>query len=73
MSRNPEVSRFPTTPRIGQQLLVHYEQRDAVRHATPLLPSSLKEILSVYRRAGQQPGRAKAGQGVAAQAVCRAG
>lgn len=26
---------------VGQQLLAHYAQRDAVRHAGPLLPFSL--------------------------------
>lgn len=28
---------------IGQQLLAHYARRDAVRHATPLFPSSWAE------------------------------
>ncbi len=35
---------------IGQQLLVHFEKRNAVRHATSLFPSSWAEFLSPFRK-----------------------
>lgn len=40
---------------IGQQLLAHYARRDAVRHATPLLPSSWSELFAPFRTARLQP------------------
>ncbi|HAP26967.1 MAG TPA: hypothetical protein DCR74_15390 [Achromobacter sp.] len=43
---------------IGQQLLTHYARRDAVRHATPLFPSSWAELLAPFRNARLQPLRA---------------
>ncbi|KRA03171.1 hypothetical protein [Achromobacter sp. Root565] len=45
---------------IGQQLLTHYARRDAVRHATPLFPSSWAELLAPFRNARLQPLRAAA-------------
>lgn len=43
---------------IGQQLLTHYARRDAVRHATPLFPSSWAELFAPFRNARLQPLRA---------------
>jgi len=43
---------------IGQQLLTHYARRDAVRHATPLFPSSWSECFAPFRNARLQPLRA---------------
>jgi hypothetical protein len=43
---------------IGQQLLSHYARRDAVRHATPLFPSSWAELFAPFRAARLQPLRA---------------
>jgi hypothetical protein len=40
---------------IGQQLLSHYARRDAVRHATPLFPSSWAELFAPFRAARLQP------------------
>ncbi|CAB3886084.1 hypothetical protein ABE599_17005 [Achromobacter mucicolens] len=60
---------------IGQQLLTHYARRDAVRHATPLFPSSWSELLAPFRNARLQPLRAAA-PAVRAQrddTVCQAG
>ena len=45
---------------IGQQLLTHYARRDAVRHATPLFPSSWPELFAPFRNARLQPLRASA-------------
>ncbi|KAG0733700.1 hypothetical protein G6F23_013091 [Rhizopus arrhizus] len=45
---------------IGQQLLTHYARRDAVRHATPLFPSSWAELFAPFRNARLQPLRASA-------------
>lgn len=47
---------------IGQQLLAHYARRDAVRHATPLLPSSWAECLAPFRNARLRAQAARAGQ-----------
>ncbi|MGY6268215.1 hypothetical protein ACXIUT_00890 [Achromobacter denitrificans] len=44
---------------IGQQLLAHYARRDAVRHATPLFPSSWAECFAPFRNARLQPLRAE--------------
>lgn len=33
-----------TNTRVGEQLLKHYAQRHAVRHATPLFPFSLSSL-----------------------------
>lgn len=60
---------------IGQQLLTHFARRDAVRHATPLFPSSWAECLAPFRNARLQPQR-PAAQPASAQdtdAVCQAG
>ncbi|MGE8657528.1 MAG: hypothetical protein ACN6O8_12345 [Achromobacter sp.] len=48
---------------IGQQLLAHYARRDAVRHATPLLPSSWAECLAPFRSARLRPQAAQGGDG----------
>lgn len=40
---------------IGQQLLAQYARRDAVRHATPLLPKSWAELFAPFRNARLQP------------------
>jgi len=60
---------------IGQQLLAHYARRDAVRHATPLFPSSWAECLAPFRNARLQPQRAAASatHGQGDDAVCQAG
>lgn len=60
---------------IGQQLLVHYARRDAVRHATPLFPSSWAELLAPFRNARLRPLRAAAHAGRAQHddTVCQAG
>jgi len=34
-----------THRRVGEQLLAHYAHRNAVRHATPLFPFSLRSLL----------------------------
>jgi hypothetical protein len=39
-------------------LLTHYARRDAVRHATPLFPSSWAELFAPFRNARLQPLRA---------------
>jgi hypothetical protein len=60
---------------IGQQLLTHYARRDAVRHATPLFPSSWAECLAPFRNARLQPQRAAATAARAQgdDAACQAG
>lgn len=60
---------------IGQQLLTHYARRDAVRHATPLFPSSWAECLAPFRNARLQPQRAAAPAAHAQgdDAACQAG
>lgn len=60
---------------IGQQLLVHYARRDAVRHATPLFPSSWAELLAPFRNARLRPLRAAAPADRAQRddTVCQAG
>ncbi|MGE8687343.1 MAG: hypothetical protein ACN6PJ_09420 [Achromobacter sp.] len=45
---------------IGQLLLAHYARRDALRHATPLFPSSWSECFAPFRNARLQPLRAAA-------------
>lgn len=45
---------------IGQLLLTHYARRVAVRHATPLFPSSWAELFAPFRNARLQPLRAAA-------------
>jgi hypothetical protein len=47
---------------IGQQLLAHYAGRDAVRHATPLFPSSWSECLAPFRNARLRPQAAPSAQ-----------
>jgi len=47
---------------IGQQLLAHYARRDAVRHATPLLPKSWSECFAPLRNERLQPLPASTGQ-----------
>lgn len=37
------VNRYLDRP-VGQQLLPYYARRDAIRHATPLLPIGLADI-----------------------------
>lgn len=60
---------------IGQQLLTHYARRDAVRHATPLFPSSWAELLAPFRNARLQPLRAAvpAARAQRDDTVCQAG
>ena len=62
---------------IGQQLLSHYARRDAVRHATPLLPSSWAECFAPFRNARLQPLRETAsrrdGSARGVATVCQAG
>ncbi|QVQ25188.1 hypothetical protein [Achromobacter deleyi] len=60
---------------IGQQLLTHYARRDAVRHATPLFPSSWAECLAPFRNARLQPQRAAAitAHAQGDDAACQAG
>ncbi len=60
---------------IGQQLLTHYARRDAVRHATPLFPSSWAECFAPFRDAKLQPLRAAktAAPGRDETPVCQAG
>lgn len=40
---------------IGKQLLRHMANRNAVRHATPLLPFSFSELVSWFRHLGARP------------------
>ncbi|MGE8366379.1 hypothetical protein [Cupriavidus sp.] len=35
---------------VGEQLMVHYAQRDAVRHCTPLLPIRWPSLRALFRR-----------------------
>ncbi|MFY1871745.1 hypothetical protein ACOTEK_11415 [Achromobacter xylosoxidans] len=58
---------------IGQQLLAHYARRDAVRHATPLFPSSWAECLAPFRNARLRPQAKPAGQGGDSAPVGQAG
>ncbi|CAB3645321.1 MAG: hypothetical protein ACWGIK_24485 [Achromobacter pulmonis] len=58
---------------IGQQLLAHYARRDAVRHATPLLPSSWAECLAPFRNARLRAQAARAGQAGEGTPVGQAG
>jgi len=60
---------------IGQQLLVHYARRDAVRHATSLFPKSWSECFAPFRNARLQPLRtaAPASHPHDDGAVCHAG
>lgn len=41
-------AKYLRTP-VGQQLLEHYAGRDAVRHATPLLPLRLADVTGFAR------------------------
>ncbi|GJG94516.1 hypothetical protein [Cupriavidus pauculus] len=34
---------------VGEQLLSHFARRDAVRHATPLLPFRLADLVALFR------------------------
>lgn len=34
---------------VGEQLLSHFARRDAVRHATPLLPFRMADLLALFR------------------------
>ncbi|WP_172966158.1 hypothetical protein [Cupriavidus pauculus] len=34
---------------VGAQLLSHYARRDAVRHATPLVPLRLADVITFFR------------------------
>ncbi|MFJ5381247.1 hypothetical protein ACIPID_06220 [Cupriavidus sp. CER94] len=34
---------------VGEQLLSHFARRDAVRHASPLLPLRLADLLALFR------------------------
>lgn len=34
---------------VGEQLLSHFARRDAVRHATPLLPFRFADLLAFFR------------------------
>ncbi len=58
---------------IGQQLLAHYAARDAVRHATPLFPSSWAECLAPFRNARLRPQTKAAPQRGESAAVGQAG
>jgi len=43
----PDASYFGRP--VGEQLLSHFARRDAVRHATPLLPFRLIDLLALFR------------------------
>lgn len=58
---------------IGQQLLVHFAKRDAVRHATPLFPSSWAEFLSPFRKMRAQAQQQSRASQKASEPVCQAG
>lgn len=36
---------------VGEQLRRHFARRDAVRHATPLLPFRFADLLALFRNA----------------------
>ncbi len=40
---------------VGKQLLRYMANRDAVRHATPLLPFSFSELVTWLRHIGTRP------------------
>jgi len=46
----PDASYFDRP--VGEQLLSHFARRDAVRHATPLLPFRFTDLLALFRGAG---------------------
>ena len=71
----PQSNRHPLgEARIGQQLLAHYARRDAVRHATPLLPSSWAELFAPFRSARLRPQRAApAAPRTSEDTACQAG
>lgn len=39
---------------VGEQLLSHFARRDAVRHATPLLPFRFASLLALFRGNGSR-------------------
>jgi hypothetical protein len=43
----PEASYFDRP--VGEQLLSHFARRDAVRHATPLLPFRFADLFALFR------------------------
>lgn len=43
----PDASYFGRP--VGEQLLSHFARRDAVRHATPLLPFRLADLVALFR------------------------
>ncbi|WP_197497597.1 hypothetical protein [Cupriavidus sp. D384] len=43
----PDASYFDRP--VGEQLLSHFARRDAVRHATPLLPLRFADLLARFR------------------------
>jgi hypothetical protein len=45
----PDASYFDRP--VGEQLLSHFARRDAVRHATPLLPFRFIDLLALFRGA----------------------
>ena len=52
MSYSKDYYREP----VGKQLLHHMVNRDAVRHATPLLPFSFSELVTwFFRSVGARP------------------
>ncbi|WP_202126864.1 hypothetical protein [Cupriavidus sp. SW-Y-13] len=43
----PEASYFDRP--VGEQLLSHFARRDAIRHATPLLPFRFADLVALFR------------------------
>jgi hypothetical protein len=43
----PEASYFDRP--VGEQLLSHFARRDAIRHATPLLPFRFADLFALFR------------------------
>ncbi|MFJ1299962.1 hypothetical protein ACILG0_08340 [Pseudomonadota bacterium AL_CKDN230030165-1A_HGKHYDSX7] len=51
-------------PRIGAQLIPHFEQRNALRRSAPLIPFRWAEVVALFR--GKRP----SARGPASQAPC---
>lgn len=48
----PDASYFSRP--VGEQLLSHFARRDAIRHATPLLPFRFTDLFALFRQGGSR-------------------